>query len=60
MDKGVVWRTRGVDERIDESVFRWLGHVIRWIRIGFVRESMYESVMVVTQWVGRGRDGLIS
>ena len=55
-----MWRTRGVDERIDESVFRWLGHVIRWIRIGFVRESMYESVMVVTQWVGRGRDGLIS
>ena len=27
--------------------------------IGLARESMYESVLVIVQWVGRGRDGLI-
>ena len=36
--------TRGVDEKIDESVLRWFGHV--------------ESVLEVAQWVDQGRDGL--
>ena len=27
--------------------------------IGLLRESMYESMLVVTQWVGHRRDGLI-
>ena len=30
-----------------------------WRRIGSPRVSMYESVQVVVQWVGRRRDGLI-
>ena len=27
--------------------------------IGLLRESMYESVLVVAQWIGSGKDGLI-
>ena len=32
-------------------------HVER--RIGLLRESMDVNVLVVAQWVGQGRDGLI-
>ena len=30
----------GLDERIDEGVLRWFGHVERWRGIGSLRESM--------------------
>ena len=39
---------KGLDERTDEGVLQWFGHV----------ENM-ESVLVVVQLVGHGRDGLI-
>ena len=32
--------TKGVDERIDEGVFRWFGRWREWRMIGFLRESM--------------------
>ena len=41
---------KGLDERIDEGVFRCFGHVERIAK---------ECVLVVVQWVGRGRDALI-
>ena len=36
---------KGLDEKIDEGVLRWFGHV--------------EGVLVVVRWGGHGRDGLI-
>ena len=30
-----------------------------WRMIGLLRGSMYRSVLVVAQWVGSGKDGLI-
>ena len=38
----------------DDSAM-WRG----WREIGSPRESMMESVQVVVQWVGHGREGLI-
>ena len=51
--------TKEVDERIDEGVLRGFGHVRGWRIIGLLRESMWESVLVVAQWVGRGKDRFI-
>ena len=50
MDKGVVQS----DKRIDEGVLQWFNYV----------ESMAKgrnarTVLIVAQWVGCGRDGLI-
>ena len=43
-----------LDERFDEAVLRWFGHVerVKSYRIG-------KRAYVVVQWVGRERDGLI-
>ena len=46
--------TKSMDEKIDEHVLRWFGHVERWKTTGLLRGSMWESVLVVAQWVGRG------
>ena len=46
---------KGLDERTDEGLLWWFGHVERMLE-----ESLSESVLVVVQWVGSGRDGLIS
>ena len=58
MDKGV---TKGVDKRTDEVVLRWFGHMERMEKERIVKRvsSMYESVLVLIQWIGRGRDGVI-
>ena len=37
---------KGVEERIDKGVLWWFSHIERM-----------ESVLVVVQWVGCGRDG---
>ena len=42
----------GLDERIDEGVLRWFGHVVRIEKERIAKNS----VLVVAQWVGRGRD----
>ena len=43
--------TKGVNERIDEGVLPWFGHV--------ERDRIAKRVLVVIQWVGQGIDGLI-
>ena len=48
----LVCRYKGVEERIDKGVLQWFGNVERM-------ENTQVSVLVVAQWVGRGRDGLI-
>ena len=45
-------------ERIDEGVLRWFSHVERMER-DRITKSMWESVLVILQWVGHGRDELI-
>ena len=50
--------TKGVDERNDEGVLRSFGHAERMEK-DTITKSMLESVLVVVQWVSRGRDGLI-
>ena len=47
---------KGVDERIDEGVHRWFGHVERMDKDSI---AMKECVLVVAQWVGSRIDGLI-
>ena len=47
--------TKGIDESIDEGVLWWFGHVERMEGNRITKES----VLVVFQWVGRRRDGLI-
>ena len=37
MDRGVMQSDEGVDERIDEGVFRWFGHVERMERDRLLR-----------------------
>ena len=32
--------TKGVDERIDESVLQWFGHVEKWRMTELLREAM--------------------
>ena len=48
-----------IDERIDEGVLRWFGHVERMEKDRIAKRVCAESVLVVVQWVGRRRDGLI-
>ena len=43
---------KGLDERTDEGVLRWFGHVKRMEK-DRIAKSIY---VVVVQWVGRGRD----
>ena len=42
---------KDLDERIDEGMLWWYGHV--------ERDRITKSVLVVIQWVCCGRDGLI-
>ena len=49
---------KGLEERID-GVLPWFGHVEKMENDRLLRVSMYESMLVVTQWLGRGRGGLI-
>ena len=46
----------GVDERIDEGVFRLFGMWRGRGGIGLPRESMEESVLLVVQWVDRAEE----
>ena len=48
--------TKDLDKRIDEGGLA-MRRGLRWT--GLIRESMLESVLVLAQWVDRGRDGLI-
>ena len=41
----------GLNEKIDEGVLRWFGHIER-----MESDRIAKSVLVVVQWVGRGRD----
>ena len=50
---------KGVDKRIDEVVLRGSVMWRKWRMIGLRKGSMYDSVLVVPQWIGRGRSGLI-
>ena len=51
--------TKGVDERIEEGFLWWFGHV-EWMEIDrMLRESMKKIVLVVYEWVGSIRDGLL-
>ena len=47
------------DERIDKGVLRWFGHVER-MEINRIANRIYiGSVLVIAQWVGSVRGGLI-
>ena len=46
--------TKGVDKRIDDGLLWWFGHVDRT-----ENDRIAKSVLVVVQWVDRGRDGMI-
>ena len=46
---------RGLMKASSGSTAMWRG----WRRIGLPREFNYESVLVVVQWVGHGREGMI-
>ena len=50
---------QGVDEKIDEDVFRWFSHVERMENNRIAKRFYVESVLVVAQWVGHRRGGLI-
>ena len=49
---------KGVDYKIDECVLKLFGHVERMENNRIV-EGLCRSVLVVAQWVGHGRGGLI-
>ena len=51
----------GLDERIDEGVLLWLGHVEKKEKDMIAKRvySLQESVLVVVQRVGRGKDRLM-
>ena len=49
---------KGLDERIDEGSLWWFDYLERMER-DRIAKRVYESVLVVIQWVGHGRDGLI-
>ena len=50
---------KGLDERIDEGVLRWFGNVERMEK-NRISKSLCRSMLVVAQWVGHRRDGLIA
>ena len=46
----------GLDERTDEGVVWWFGHMER----DRIAKKVYlGNVLVVIQWVGHGRNGLV-
>ena len=47
------------DERIDEGVLSWFGHVERMERDMITKRVYVGELLEVVQWVGHGRDGLI-
>ena len=51
--------TKEVDERIDEGVLQWFSHLERMENDRIAKRVYVESVLVIVQWVGRGRDGQI-
>ena len=48
-----------LDERIDEGVLRWFGHVERTERDRIAKRVYVRSVLVVVQWLCHERDGLL-
>ena len=50
---------KGLDERIDEGVLRWFVHVER-MESDRAKRVYVGDVLVVVQWVGREREGLIT
>ena len=52
---------KGLDERIDEGVLRWFGHLERMERDRIAKRVYVGECagMVLVQWVGHGRDELI-
>ena len=51
---------KGLDKRIDEGVLRWYGHVERKENNRIAkRVYLCKRVLVVAQWPGRGRGGLM-
>ena len=48
-----------MDERIDEGVLQWFGHVERMENNRTAKRVYGASELVVAQWVDRGRSGLI-
>ena len=50
--------TKVVDEKIDEGVLQWFGHLER-IDNDRIVKRVYVGERTVARWVGRGRDGLI-
>ena len=50
---------KGLDERIDEGVLWWFVPVERMENDRTAKRVYAESLLVVVQWVGHGRDGLI-
>ena len=50
---------KGLDERINEGVLRWFGNVERMERDSIVKRLYVGECVVVVQWVGHGRGGLI-
>ena len=51
--------TKEVEEWINEGVLRWFAHVERMENDRIAKRVYAESELVVAQWVGHGRDGLI-
>ena len=56
-----MWSDEDVDERINEGVLRWFGHVERMENDRFAKRVYVGECATATvdQWVGGGRDGLI-
>ena len=50
---------KGMDENIYEGVLRWFGHGEKMENDRIAKRVNVGSVLVVVQWVGRGRNGLI-
>ena len=50
---------KGLDERIDETVLRWFGHVERMERDRITKSVYVGECQIVVQWVGQVRDVLI-
>ena len=50
---------KGLDERIDKGVLQWFDHVKRMKNDRIAKRTYVGGILVVAQWVGRGRDGLM-
>ena len=42
----------GVDEKIDENILPWFGHIEEWI-VGLLKRYSRGSSWKITQWVDR-------